>query len=545
MADAPDPWVRDEQRTIGDLLERRLARDPDGPFLEVCGTRWTAAELDAATNRIAGGLIRLGVRPGDRVASLIENSPEALLAWWGAVKAGAIAVPVNTAHKGVYLEHQIADAAPRVLVVQGDLSGRVGADITCIDGLDHVVTVGEPARRSDDATWHRWTDLESGDAPRPDVAVRPGDLATLVYTGGTTGPSKGCAISQNYHVRMAEQNMVTWGRTAADIVWTPLPLFHYNAIQMAVVGTLVVGGSAVIERRFSVSSFWPQINAAGATMASLLGSLAVMIARDRDRPEQPRSGHALANTTLRQVTGAPMPPEIDALFRERFGVATWSYAYGTTEACLLSWLPPGVPPKVGSAGVVNSDDFDVRIFDDDDVEAPPGTPGEIVCRPRKPNVMFSGYWRRPEATLAASTNWWLHTGDVGRIDEDGYLFFVDRKADYIRRRGENISSWELEQTFHQHELVEDVAVSAVPSTVSEDDVKVTVVVRAGTELTEEELCRWSVDQVPYFAVPRYIEFRADLPRSETGRITKSALRSDGVTDSTWDREAAGLTFERR
>ena len=159
--------------------------------------------------------------------------------------------------------------------------------------------------------------------------------------------------------------------------------------------------------------------------------------------------------------------------------------------------------------------------------------------------MFSGYWRRPEATLAASTNWWLHTGDIGRIDEDGYLFFVDRKADYIRRRGENISSWELEQTFHQHDLIEDVAVSAVPSSVSEDDVKVTVVVRAGARLTEEELCRWSIERLPYFAVPRYIEFRADLPRSETGRITKSALRSDGVTDGTWDREAAGLTFERR
>jgi carnitine-CoA ligase len=159
--------------------------------------------------------------------------------------------------------------------------------------------------------------------------------------------------------------------------------------------------------------------------------------------------------------------------------------------------------------------------------------------------MFSGYWRRPEATLAASSNWWLHTGDIGRIDADGYLFFLDRKADYIRRRGENISSWELEQTFHRHELVEDVAVSAVPSSVSEDDVKVTVVVRAGARLTEEELCRWSVERLPYFAVPRYIEFRPDLPRSETGRITKAALRSDGVTDATWDREAAGLTFERR
>ena len=195
--------------------------------------------------------------------------------------------------------------------------------------------------------------------------------------------------------------------------------------------------------------------------------------------------------------------------------------------------------------MINDEDFDVRIFDDDDREVPPDTPGEIVCRPRKANVMFSGYWRRPDATVEANRNNWLHNGDIGRVDADGYLFFIDRKADYIRRRGENISSWEVEQTFHQHELVEDVAVSAIPSEVSEDEVKVTVVLKPGAVLTEEELCRWSVDHLPYFAVPRYIEFRADLPRTETGRITKAALRDEGLTPGTWDREAAGLTFERR
>ena len=186
----------------------------------------------------------------------------------------------------------------------------------------------------------------------------------------------------------------------------------------------------------------------------------------------------------------------------------------------------------------------MRIFDDDDNELPPGTAGEIVVRPRKPNVMFSGYWRRPEATARDSRNLWWHTGDIGRIDGDGYLFFVDRKADYIRRRGENISTWELEKTFHEHPQVADVAVIGVPSPVGEDDVKLTVVLQPDATITAEELCRWSFDRVPHFAVPRYIEFRTDLPRSPTGRITKGPLREDGITPATWDREAAGIAVPR-
>ena len=541
---SPSPtWVDSEQRTLVSLLDRRLANDADAPFLQVLDTAWTIAQFEAETNRIANALIALGVRPGDRVANLLENSPEGVLAWAGALKAGAIGVPVNTAHKGVYLEHQLRDAGPRVFVVQGDMTDRVDDAITGIDELEHIVTVGEASAAGGGVKWHAWRDLD-GSTDRPDLTVRPDQIATLIYTGGTTGPSKGCTISHNYHVRMAEGNAMAWGRRPTDVVWTPLPLFHYNAIQMCVVGTLVIGDRAVISGKFSLSRFWQQINASGATIASLLGSLAVMIARDIDRPEQPRSGHVEANTTLRQLTGAPMPPEIDAIFRERFGVATWSYGYGTTEACLLSWLPPGVPPRLGSAGVVNDEDFDVRIVDDDDREVARGTNGEIVCRPKKANVMFSGYWRRPEATVEASRNWWLHTGDIGRIDDDGYLYFVDRKADYIRRRGENISSWELEQTFHQHPDIADVAITGVHSEVTEDEVKVTAIRQPGSSLTEEELCRWSFDKLPYFAVPRYIEFREDLPRNDTGRITKAPLRAEGLTPTTWDREAAGVTVPR-
>jgi len=310
-------------------------------------------------------------------------------------------------------------------------------------------------------------------------------------------------------------------------------------------GTLLTGGRAALSRRFSVSGFWPEINAAGATIASLLGSLAVLVARGADTPLARGSGAPEANTTLRLLTGAPIPPEIDDLIRRRFGVQTFSNAYGTTEASLISWLPPGKAFKPGSAGIVNSAAFDVRIFDDEDREVPPGAAGEIVCRPRQPHVMFEGYWKRPEATVETFRNLWFHTGDIGRLDTDGYLFFVDRKADYLRRRGENISSWEVEKVFHEHADVADVCVHAVASEVSEDDVKATLVLREGAALTEEQLCRWAIDRLPFYAVPRYIEFRAAMPLSETGRATKHILKEEGVTAGTWDREAAGLRFERR
>jgi crotonobetaine/carnitine-CoA ligase len=541
-------WLAAEQGTMLDVLDRRLERDGDGAFLDCCGTPYTAAEIDRQASRLANGLADLGVRQGATVASMLENGPEAVLTWFAVHKLGAIAVPVNTALKGPMLRHQLADAGASVLIVADDLAGRPAEVLEAIPELRHLVLVGEwrslvPC--SSPVRVHRFTDLLQADDRRPAARVRPADLATVIYTGGTTGPSKGCALSHNYHLSIARQIISSWARTTEDVPWTPLPLFHNNAISIALTGTLLTGGRAAIARRFSVSGFWPEINRTGATIASLLGSLAVLVARADDHPQARLSGTGEANTTLRMVSGAPVPPEIEGIFRSRFGLATFSNAYGTTEASLMSWLPPGQPSKPGSAGIVNADAFTVKIFDPDDREVPVGEPGEIVCRPRKPHVMYEGYWRRPEATVEAWRNLWYHTGDIGRIDSDGYLFFVGRKAEYMRRRGENISSWELEKVFHEHPDVKDVCVHAVPSEVSEDDVKVTVVLKNEATLTEEQLCRWSVDHLPYYAVPRYFEFRAELPLSPTGRATKHLLRDEGITAATWDREAAGVTFERR
>jgi crotonobetaine/carnitine-CoA ligase len=236
---------------------------------------------------------------------------------------------------------------------------------------------------------------------------------------------------------------------------------------------------------------------------------------------------------------------VDQVIRSRFGIETFSGAYGVTEASLVSWQPPGVENRPNAAGVVNDEYFDVRIFDDDDNEVPCAADGEIVLRPKRPHAMFEGYWGRPEETVATSRNLWFHTGDLGRIDEDRYLYFVDRKADYLRRRGENIASFEVERILMGHGALADVAVHAVPSPLTEDDLKVTATVKEGVELSEVELFRWSIDQLPYFALPRFIEFRDALPRSPVGRVLKRELRDEGVTATTWDAEAAGISYERR
>ena len=538
-------WVSDDQRTVPSLLEHRLETDPDGEYLDVTGTKLSAADVERTANRLANALAELGVRQGDRVAALIENSPDALLAWWGAVRGGFVAVPVNTAYKGEYLRHQLADSGSRVLFVDAELADRAAAVVGEVDGLDHVVVTGDGLPSITGARLHRWHDLVGADDKPPAVDIRPSDLGTFVYTGGTTGPSKGCMLSHNYHAALAQQIGICWQRTADDVVWTPLPLFHFNALVTAVCGTLLFGGRGAIYRRFSVSEFWPEMNRVGATVTSTLGTMAYLLANDVDRTEMPRSGAPEANRTLRLMGAAPLPASLDALIRERFGIETFSGAYGVTEASLISWQPPGVRNKPDAAGVVNDAYFDTRIFDDNDNEVSRGTDGEIVVRPKRPHVMFEGYWGRAEATVETSRNWWYHTGDVGRIDDDGFLFFVDRKADYLRRRGENISSFEVERVLMTHGFLADVAVHAVPSQLTEDDLKVTATVKEGASLSEEELFQWCIDELPYFAVPRYIEFRDALPRSPVGRVLKRELRAEGVTASTWDAEAAGVTYEKR
>jgi crotonobetaine/carnitine-CoA ligase len=540
-----DVWRAGSQTTIPELLLRRLESDPNSAYLDVCGDTVTTAEVYEIASRLASSFCSMGVTPGDRVATLIENSIEAVYAWWGIILSGGIAVPINTAYKGEYLRHQIADSGSRVVVVASEFLERLEVVAPLVESLQHVVVIGETTPTISGTSASLWADLLQTEANPPPLNTKPSDLGTFIYTGGTTGLSKGCMLSHNYHEELTRQIGICWERTAEDVVWTPLPLFHFNAITTAVIGPLVFGGRSAIYRRFSVSNFWPEISRVGATITSTLGTMAYLLAHDIDRPEMPRSGAPEANTSLRLLGAAPMPIEVDDIMKNRFGLTTFSAAYGVTEASLISWQPPGGYNKPNAAGVINDEYFDVRIFDDDDNEVPRGSRGEIVIRPKRPEVMFAGYWGRPDVTVETSRNWWYHTGDVGIVDEDNFLFFVDRKADYLRRRGENIASFEVESIIMGHGQIADVAVHAVPSPMSEDDLKITATLIDGATVTEEELFLWCVEQLPYFALPRYIEFRHELPRSPVGRVLKRELRDEGATPTSWDLETSDVTFEKR
>ena len=540
-----DVWRTGSQSTIPELLMQRLESDPDSQYLDVCGDSVSAAAVYDVCARLATSLCSMGINPGDRVATLIENSIEAVYAWWGIILSGGIAVPINTAYKGEYLRHQLADSGSRVIIVAAEFLGRLEAVAPSVKSLQHVVAIGETRPKIKNTSTALWTDLLQSDATPPQLNTKPSDLGTFIYTGGTTGLSKGCMLSHNYHEALTRQIGICWERTSDDVVWTPLPLFHFNAITTAVMGPLVFGGRSAIYRRFSVSNFWPEMNRVGATITSTLGTMAYLLAHDVDRPEMPRSGAPAANTSLRLLGAAPMPVEVDDIMKNRFGLTTFSAAYGVTEASLISWQPPGGYNKPNAAGVINDEYFDVRIFDDEDNEVPRGSRGEIVIRPKRPDVMFTGYWGRPDVTVETSRNWWYHTGDVGIIDDDNFLFFVDRKADYLRRRGENIASFEVESIIMGQGQIADVAVHAVPSPMSEDDLKITATLVDGANLTEEELFLWCVEQLPYFALPRYIEFRKELPRSPVGRVLKRELRDEGATAASWDLEDSEVKFEKR
>jgi carnitine-CoA ligase len=491
---------------------------------------------------MAGALAALGVQPGDRVATLLDNSLDAVLVWLGANLLGAVEVPVNTAYRGEFLRHQLADAGAAVVVSEAALAGRVSEVAAGLPALCHLVVRGDDGEPPGvpGASVHRLADLAGAGAVPPslDAAVSPSDLAMLVYTSGTTGPSKGCMLSHRYVVEAGRRLAQVLGMGADSVLYTPNPLFHVNARFIAVIGTLIMGSRAALDTRFSVSRFWGEINRTGATIASLIGAMIPLVA------QAPESEEERANRTLRTVFGAPFTPALIDTYRERFGIRCLYSVYGLTEAAPLTSLPPDENGPPGSAGRADPA-FDVRIVDDDDHEVPAGEVGEVVARPRQPGAMFDGYWGRPADTVAATRNLWFHTGDLGRIDERGYFFFVDRKKDYLRCRGENISSFELERAFMAHPALAEVAVHAVPSALGEDDLKITAVLRDGSALTEEELVRWCLDKLPYFAVPRYVEFRAELPKNPVQRVLKYQLRAEGVTPSTWDRQQSDIVVARR
>ncbi|PXV71665.1 AMP-binding protein [Sinimarinibacterium flocculans] len=536
-----DVWATGQQDTVVGVLRRAAERWGDRQFLDLSGETYSYLDIHRQSSRLANTLAAHGVNTGDTVVTMLDNNIHAVLSWFAINKLGAISVPVNTAYKGDFLRHQIADAAATVIVAESDYVERIGLienDLPAIKLVLHTNTVAPSA-----LSRIEMLSLEStlsADDRDPGYEPKPSDLSMLIYTGGTTGPSKGCMISHNYACNLARQANDCTERDETSVMWTALPLFHLNATAASLLATMMSGGRVVLAPRFSVSNFWPDIERSGATHVSLLGSMFPMLAQAPDNEAMQRCRGQLVT-----VMGAPFPSVLQTIWKERFGVRyTFAPGYGLSEASLVTTIRCSEEAKPGSSGRRN-EWFDVRIVDDNDQELPPGVAGEVIIRPRQPHVMFEGYWNRPADTLKIMKNLWLHSGDIGKFDEDGFFYFVDRKKDYLRRRGENISSFEMETTFRAHPAVEDVAVHAVPSDVTEDDVKVTAILKAGSTITEDELCRWSIERLPYFAVPRFIEFRSQLPRNPVGRVLKYQLRDEGVTPQTWDREKSDIKLQKR
>ncbi len=501
------------QRTLPGLLELQAERHGERPLVRAGGVERTFAGMRDAAAATAGGLAAAGVRPGDVVASLSENRLELLDLWLGCAWLGALYVPVNTGLRGAQLEHVLRDSGARLLVAEAELLPAV-----------------EPVRGGLPALEQVWTFDDHpglGDAC-PAHPAGPGDVCTILYTSGTTGPSKGvlCPHGQWYWWGVVTGEVL--GVAEGDVLYTCLPLFHTNALN-TFVQALLFGALYVPGPRFSASRFWSRLAESEATVTYVMGAMVHILAKGE--PDRDERAHRV------RIALAPgTPAALQEPFRERFGVELVD-GWGSTEANFVISTAWGDGPS-GSMGRV-APGFRARVVDEHDEEVPPGTPGELVVRSDEPFAFARGYLGLPEKTLEAWRNLWLHTGDRVVRDESGAFWFVDRLKDSIRRRGENISSYEVEAALSEHPDVAAVAVVPVPAEVGEDDVLACVVPREGAALDPAELIRFCEPRLAYFAIPRYVRVVEELPLTPTGKIQKYRLRELGVTPATWDREAAG------
>lgn len=499
-------------------LRRAVAANATG-YLASGAERISFPELEERSSRFANFLASLGVQAGHRVAAVLVNSVDVLIAWFGTNKAGAVWVPVNTGYAGEWLRHQLADSDPVVTIVEDSQLAAFEALRSQLPATTLLVRGGAPGAIGFD----QYKNFPATCAHRD---ILPGETSLLIYTSGTTGRSKGCIVSHNYICNYARLGLENVPRGAEEVLWTPLPLAHLAGLGY-VVSTLMLGGRSHFAPRFSVSTFWDEIERSGAHIVPTLGIAATLLAAAPDC-----AAAARCHGQLRVLTGA-VSPEVRATLAARFGVKqTYVGAFGQSEGGFVTTLRDK-PFREGSSGLA-TDSFEIMIVDAADRPLPPNEVGELVYRPRQPYVMSDGYWNNPAATAGKSRNLWWHSGDFGKLDESGYFYFTDRGDDRLRRSGENVSSVEVEEIFACHPAVAVVAAHAVSSELGEDEIKVTVVLRGDAEIAEADLWLWAKPQMPKFALPRFIELRPELPRNPTGKILKHALRAEGVTQRTWD-----------
>ena len=530
--------------TLHGLLRAQAEAIPDAPYLLVDDAHVSYAGVAARAHAWAAALRRLGVGRGDPVAFLVRSCPDLVYATFGCLELGAIWIPTNPDYRGAWLRESLEDAAARVLVVDAELAPRV-AELDDDLPFEHCIARG-PAQALVDAGLPRpaFTAAEieaaapSAAAP-DDPGTRAGDTACVLWTSGTTGRAKGVMQSHRAWIRGATSGAEQSGIRAGDVLYGCLPMHNSAAWVAHVYRALVTGVPLGLDPAFSVQAFWERCRHYGATQILTLGTMHLYLWQ---APEHPRD----RQHRVRHASCIPMPEALIEPFKKRFGLQTLDQGYGQSEVLgMLQQRNDGRPRKPGSLGQPVAG-VEVALLDDQDREVPAGEVGELCCRPTEPFALFSGYWRNPEATLAAFRNLWYHTGDLGRRDADGDWFFVDRKADYIRHKGRNISSFEVECAFAAHAAVAEAAAIGVPvpELASEAELMVFVTLRPGASATPEELARFVNQTAPYFFVPRWLEQVDELPHTPTGRIQKYKLRQRGVGPATWDAVRAGFEIAR-
>lgn len=527
-------------RIIPDRLRYWSERTPGAPFLR-CDSDWlTYREVDERSDRVAAGLAAHGLRKGDRVATVLPNRLETLLTFFACSKLGLVQVPVNTFLRGSFLSYQLADAQAGVVVADEPGVRAVQAIGDRLPEMHTVFQVGGDLVHGP-KTVLAFAELSEADGTPPHVDLRMTDLNAILYTSGTTGMPKGCMASHGYYLNVPRAYYACGLARPADTFFTSWPLFHTSGQMIALMIALQGGRPVHFETEFHASTFL-----AGAADACTGDSTATMIfgvgAMGMAILATPRT-EGEREHRIRGASLVPLAQAAQREFQERFGIEVYSEIYGQTECNPISANPwRDDQRRRESMGRVVAG-LEVAVHDDDGLPVPPGVVGELVVRPAEPEVMFQGYWGKPEATVEASRQLWHHTGDNAELDADGYLTFRDRKKDSMRRRGENVSSLELERAILAHGSVAAVVVHAVPSPLGEDDIKACVIPADGVEIDPAEMFGFFKSTLPYFAVPRYLELVDEFPVNAMGRVLKHELRARGVGDA-WDFEALGLTIAR-
>jgi len=526
----PAPPARDDCVTPR-LIDRHAAATPDKLFIRYeSGETWTWAQTREKALGAAAALQGRGVQPGDVVAAWAPNSPALVRAWFGANYAGAALAPINTSFRGRLLEHALGKTGARVLIVHPELAPRLEG--LSLGAVERVILTGPSNKAPDLGVQVEGHEALAGDpAAAVPADVEPWDTPVIIFTSGTTGPSK--AVETSY-VQEWTTARVTYGyMTAEDRMLVNLPMFHVGGIS-GITAALACGGSVALFEAFDTRQFWNMVRETGSTTCSgFIGALTTFLNKEPPRPDD-------RDNPLRICTLSPVSEETVAL-AERFGFDYVS-GFNMTEVSspLITEVNEAVMRSCGRPRV----GVECRIVDAHDREVAHGEIGELVIRGDHPWQLFKGYLGDPQATAEAWRNGWFHTGDLLWRDAEGRFYFVDRKKDAIRRRGENISSLEIEIEVSAYEAVREVAAYGVDLPGGEQEVMVCVAPKPGETIDPRALIEFLIPRMAHFMVPRYVRVSAELPKTPTNKIQKVELRKEGVTADTWDREAAGIRLKR-